>query len=214
VIIRIAEGILMNARLSNGRWDERARCRIAAAQAGATQRVEHTLRSRRVEIHVERVPFIAATCKVAVMLPLAADAEIPQNRAAIHLAEWRAQLATVRDVVDGQARGSDARERRRGHRDTRLIDIAVIQITAARYTAGHRQHTDHVGRAVFCGCRDSLTPDIVDTGDSRGGYRCSRHTDIDVKPSRAGHSDVADDGYRRVSRDANSRRDRGTTSIH
>ena len=143
VIIRIAELELMDTQSATRRRDERSRCRIAAAQTGATQRVEHTLRSRRVEVHIERVPFVATAAKVAVMLPLAADAEIPENRTAIHLAERRAQLATVRDVLDLQPGSPDARDCYRGHGDARLIDIAVIQIAATRYPAGHRQDAVH-----------------------------------------------------------------------
>src|SRR5207249_7110849 len=86
------------------RW--RYECPVnAAAQASAAQGVPRAFRGRhRMEVkQLEFVTRIALALIVAGMLPLAGDALVTQNRAAIHLTERRTQLPTVRDMVNGQS---------------------------------------------------------------------------------------------------------------
>src|SRR5204863_10117501 len=102
VIIRSTEGKLVDQRPAR-RWNERPRRRILAPQAGATQRVELPFRSDRMEVHVDDIPRVAVAFIVPGMLLLAADAGISQYRSAIHLAEWRTQLAAMRNLVNRQS---------------------------------------------------------------------------------------------------------------
>src|SRR5439155_24983448 len=103
VIIRSTELELMDKRPL--RWrDERARFRIAAAQAGAIQRVKYALRGIRMEIHIEDFARVALTDIMAGMLPLAADARVPQwTMRAVHLIERRTQLTNMAESVDGDS---------------------------------------------------------------------------------------------------------------
>src|SRR5437667_12855793 len=90
------------------RWrDERASIWVAAAQAGAIQRVIDALRGVRMEVHIEDFPRVTLTHIVPGMLPLTADARITQRATgAIHLAEWRTQLTAMRDLVERYATAS------------------------------------------------------------------------------------------------------------
>ena len=99
MIIGIADG-------SHGdRSDERPAGRVAAAQARAVERVVLTLRRLRMEVHIEHISWISLALVVTDMLPLAADAWITQDLAAIHVAERRAQLPAMRDLLNRQTIG-------------------------------------------------------------------------------------------------------------
>src|SRR5262249_2794595 len=72
----------------------------AAAQRRIHKRVEAAFRGDRVEVHVDGVPRVTSALVVALVFPLATDAGVAEDDTAVHLAERRAQLATVRDLLN------------------------------------------------------------------------------------------------------------------
>ena len=112
MIIRVAEVV------GNSRTNELSA--RAAAQASAQQRVIYAFGSIRMEIHIDFILRIAGALIVADVRPLAADARITQNLTAVLLAEGRAQLTTMRDVVQYQVRRLQGIE-----------GIAVVRLTQA-----------------------------------------------------------------------------------
>src|SRR5439155_24752585 len=110
------------------RPDARAGSRNAADQASAIQRVVYALRGIRMEIHIEDFPRVSLTLIMTGVLPLTADARVPQGtRRTIHLVERRTQLAAMRYFVERNATATQAvrdrseREQFRHHLDARLI---------------------------------------------------------------------------------------------
>jgi len=79
--------------------------RATAAQAGAHESVEYAFGGIGMEVRVNGVLLVACALIMAMMLPLTADTRVTQNLAAILLAEGRAQLAAVRDMVEHQTSG-------------------------------------------------------------------------------------------------------------
>ena len=90
VIIRVAESELQILETREVAIRQVLRCRSAARQACAQQRVEDAFRGIRMEVRGIDVAWIAFALVMAIMLPLAADARIGQYLRTILLGVWRA----------------------------------------------------------------------------------------------------------------------------
>src|SRR5262245_22896598 len=100
------------------------------------------------DVHINDVARVTFAFVVTLSLPVTTNARIALDRTAVHLAERRAKLATVRDVIHFQASARHSRENGRPDVDATSIDNSEVQLAAAGDTAGawHRALDDSLTR--------------------------------------------------------------------
>src|SRR6266498_3245625 len=189
MIIRIAQAIDDDWR------DKHPSLRVTAAQAGAVERVILAFRRLRMEVHVDDVAWVGRAFIVARMLPLAADARIAEDFTAIHVTERCTELATVRDLINGQPVRRSEWEDRRVHCDAGLVNKARDERSTTRYAAGHRRFASDGSRASARSGLDRMTTDIVDARHRCRGNRRPNHRDW-VSGARAGYRDATFENIR------------------